>query len=191
MKTLINAIKILLFLTITCGIIYPLVITTVAQLLFPNMANGSLIIRNNKIVGSELIGQEFTDPAYFSGRPSAIANNPMPSGGSNLTPLGNSFKKQFKSRIDTIKKYHNIINTNAIPKDLLFSSASGVDPDISPEAAYFQVNRICQYRKLNNNQKQVLIDYITNNIEHSSFNILGEDRIKVLNLNLYLKGLNK
>lgn len=189
MKTIINSIKIFLLLTVITGLIYPAFITLFAQVVFPNKANGSLVVKNDKIIGSELIGQEFKSPEYFWGRPSAISNNPMPSGASNLSVTDCVFKSEFNKRIDTIKKYHTIRSINQIPMDFLFASGSGVDPEISPFAAYFQLDRICKYRNFNNNQKQQLYDYIAKNIIHRTFYLFGEDRINVLKLNLFLKEL--
>jgi potassium-transporting ATPase KdpC subunit len=186
MKNIIIALKIFIVLTLITGIIYPLVITGFAQIIFPIKANGSLLIKDNKIIGSELIGQRFTKPEFFWGRPSAIGNNPMPSGGSNLNPVGNTFKEQFLARVDTIRKYHGNIDINSIPKDLLFASASGVDAHISPEAAYFQFERIAKARNFNKEQKEQLMNLINISIEHQDFFILGEKRVNILKLNLRL-----
>ena len=183
MKNLIIAIKVFVFLTVITGIIYPLVITGVAQLLLTDKANGSLIINNGKVIGSELIGQKFVSPDYFWGRPSAIDYNPFPSGASNLNPVGNKLKEQIQIRIDTIRKYHGNIPIQSIPKDLLFASASGVDPHISPEAAYFQVERICKYRNYNAKQKKKLLKIIESSIESDDLFIGGQKRVNVLNLN--------
>jgi potassium-transporting ATPase KdpC subunit len=189
MKNFWIALKIFIAMTIITGIIYPLVITGYAQIFFPNKANGSMIKADNKILGSELIGQQFTKPEFFWGRPSAIANNPMPSGGSNLNPVGNMLKEQFMARVDTIRKYHGNIDIEDIPKDLLFASASGVDPHISPEAAFFQIDRISQARKYNYEQKTKLLGLVKNLIESPDFLIFGEPRVNVLILNLRLIGI--
>ncbi len=189
MKNIIIALKIFLLMTVITGLIYPLAITGYAQLFFPNKANGSMLFIHNKIVGSELIGQQFTKPEYFWGRPSAIGNNPMPSGGSNLNPVGDTLKDQILARADTIRKYHGNISINSIPKDLLFASGSGVDPHISPETAFFQVERITKYRHLSLEQKNKLNKLIQTLIEPPDFNIFGEYRINVLKLNLQLDGI--
>jgi potassium-transporting ATPase KdpC subunit len=187
MKNLKIAVKMFLIMTIITGLVYPLAITGFAQLFYPNKSNGSMIYEKNKILGSELIGQGFTKPEYFWGRPSAIANNPMPSGGSNLSPVGKVFKEQFQARFDTIRKYHGNFALNQIPKDLLFASASGVDPHISPDAALFQVDRIVKARHFNSEQKEQLIKIIQNSIENPDLFIFGETRINVLKLNILLK----
>lgn len=189
MKNLKIAIRVFILLTLITGVIYPLAITSFAQIFYPNKANGSMIIKENKIVGSEFIGQQFTSPGYFWGRPSAIGNNPMPSGGSNLSPVSKEFKVQFQARVDTIRKYHGYIEVNKIPKDLLFASASGVDPHISPKAAYFQVERIAKFRHLSDNQIIKLKKLIQSSIEKPDFYIFGEFRINVLELNLKLDGI--
>ena len=189
MKNLIIALKIFILMTIITGLLYPLAITGYAQIFFSNKANGSLITRDKKILGSELIGQQFNKPEYFWGRPSAIGNIPLPSGGSNLNPLGANFKEKFQARVDTIRKYHGNIEINKIPKDLIFASASGVDPHISPETAYFQVDRISKSRHLSDEQIKKLKILIQSSIVKPDLYIFGEYRINVLDLNLKLDGI--
>lgn len=189
MKNIMIALKMLIVMTLITGIIYPLAITGFAQLVYPSKANGSMIKKDNKILGSELIGQQFTKPEFFWGRPSAIANNPMPSGGSNLSPLGKAFKDQFQARVATIRKYYGKISIDKIPKDLLFASASGVDPHISPDAAYFQVDRIATARHFNSEQKLLLINLVKKSIVSPDLLFLGETRVNVLILNLKLSNL--
>lgn len=186
MKNAMIALKLLLFMTIVTGVVYPLLITGIAQSCFPAKANGSIIESNGKTIGSELIGQSFTSQEYFWGRPSAISNNPMPSGGSNLSPVSPEFKEQFDARMDTIRKYHGNISVSQIPKDLLFASASGVDPHISPEAAYFQVERIARARNFDDAKKQRLFDLINTSIEMPDLLIFGEKRVNVLLINTLL-----
>lgn len=186
MKSITTAIKLFVSLIIVTGLLYPLLITGFAQIILPNKANGSMIIINNKKVGSKLIGQQFSSPAFFWGRPSAINNNPMPSGASNLNPVGELLKEKIGPRLDSIRKYHGNLDINKIPKDLIFASASGVDPHISPEAAYFQINRVAAYRNFNDSQKIKLTKLIDSLIEKPDFLIFGEPRINVLALNLKL-----
>ncbi len=186
MKNTIIALKLLVIMTVITGIIYPLAISGFSQLAFSDKANGSMIKQNEKIIGSELIGQQFVKPEYFWGRPSAIGNNPMPSGGSNLSPVSPEFKIQFQARVDTIRKYHGNIAIKQIPKDLLFASASGVDPHISPSAANFQVDRITNARHYNSEQKQKVNNLIKSMIESPDLFIFGEPRINVLKLNIKL-----
>jgi potassium-transporting ATPase KdpC subunit len=183
------AFKLFLFFTILTGLIYPIAITGVSQLIFQNKANGSMIIKNDKLIGSELIGQQFIKPEFFWGRPSAISNNPMPSGGSNLSPVGKLFKEQFDIRVENIRKYHCSIPLERIPKDLLFASASGVDPHISPEAAYFQASRVANYRNFNKEQRKELNKLISQSIEKPDLFVLGQARINVLKLNVKLLDL--
>lgn len=186
MKNFIIAIKLFLIMTVITGIIYPLFITGFAHFVFPQKADGSMISNEQKIIGSELIGQHFSRPEYFWGRPSAIQNNPMPSAGSNLNPVGDSLKLQVQSRIDTIRKYQGNLKISEIPKDLLFASGSGVDPHISPEVVFFQFDRVINYRHFSEEQKNILRKIIINSIESPDINIFGEPRVNVLNLNLEL-----
>jgi potassium-transporting ATPase KdpC subunit len=184
MKTIIISLKIFLFFTILTGIIYPLLVTGIAQLVFPAKANGSLIVKDNKIIGSELIGQQFDSSIYFSSRPSAISYNPLPSGGSNygLTNL------KLKKNVDSLKRQFISLNQldiqTAVPSEMLFASASGLDPHISPQAALLQVNRIAGARKFNSTKKQKLMQCINDLTEHPQYLWLGEKRINVLLLNL-------
>jgi len=184
MKTLIISLKIFLFFTILTGIVYPLFITGIAQIVFPNQANGSLIVKGNKIIGSELIGQKFDSVVYFSSRPSAISYNPLPSGGSNygLTNV------KLKNSVDSLRKqfigYNKLENNTEIPSEMLFASASGLDPHISKKAALLQVDRIVKARYYNNAQKEKLLQCIKAHTEEPQFLCLGEERINVLLLNL-------
>jgi len=191
MKTLFISLKIFLFFTVLTGIIYPLFVTGIAQLAFPAKANGSLIIKDNKMIGSELIGQRFDSIIYFSSRSSAISYNPLPSGGSNLG-LTNV---KLKHAVDSLKKQfivYNQLDKNAvIPSEMIFASASGLDPHISPQAALLQVERISKARNLDNNKKQRLLECIKELSEKPTFMVLGEERINVLNLNIKLDEINE
>lgn len=186
MNYFITSLKMLAIMTIICGILYPIGIFVTADALFPGKSNGSLIERNHRIVGSSLIGQQFSKPEFFWGRPSAIANNPMPSGGSNLNPLGEQLKGTIQARMDSITKFHGYVNIHFIPKDLLFSSGSGVDPHISPSAAYFQVDRIARFRKFDAIQKNKLKQLIKSSIEKPDLGIFGEYRVNIVLLNIKL-----
>lgn len=184
MKTILIALKAFILLTIVTGIIYPLLVTGTARILFPEKAGGSLIIRDSVVVGSRLAGQEFDSPGYFSSRPSAISYNPLPSGGSNLgltntilVNQSNERRREFISR--------NLTDTLAeIPSEMLFASASGLDPHIFKESALLQVDRVSRERGYDDSQKQRLIQCIENLTEAPQFLILGEERINVLMLNL-------
>jgi K+-transporting ATPase ATPase C chain len=192
MKTqLIISIKIFAVLTVLCGVIYPLFITGIAQLVFPAKANGSLIVQGNKVIGSELIGQKFDSIIYFSSRPSATDYSPMPSGGSNLGPTSSKLKQLVSERTSQFTKFNQLTGSEAIPSEMLYASASGLDPHISPKAAMLQVERIVKARNLNDEQKQKLVKVIADQTELPQYLILGEPRINVLELNLTLDKLNK
>jgi K+-transporting ATPase ATPase C chain len=185
------ALKLLLVMTVLTGVIYPFFMTGVAQLVFPAKANGSLIIKDNKIAGSELIGQKFDSSIYFWSRPSAIEYNPVPSGASNLGPTSDKLKRQVTERRKLFAISNLIADSSSIPKEMIFASASGLDPHISPEAALFQAERIVKARHLDYNQKQRLLQCIQDLTELPQFSILGENRINVLLLNLELDRLFK
>lgn len=176
-------------LTILTGVLYPLLITGVAQLLFPWQANGSIITAaDGRGNGSALIGQPFSDPKYFWGRLSVTAEKPYnaaASGGSNYSVLNEALKKQVQARIDALHAA-DPGNTFPIPVDLVTSSASGLDPQISPAAAYYQVSRIARARGLREEQVQALVQ---EHIDAPFLGVLGEPRVNVLLLNLALDSL--
>jgi potassium-transporting ATPase KdpC subunit len=186
MKTLIISLKIYLFFTILAGIVYPLFITGIAQVAFPAKANGSLVKRNNRVIGSELIGQQFDNAIYFSSRPSAISYNPMPSGGSNYSLTNAKLKKLVQERKSFFISFNQLDSHAEIPQEMLFASASGLDPHISPKAAYLQVDRIARSRRFSNEKKQRLIKCISELTEPPQYLCLGEERVNVLLLNLCL-----
>ncbi len=192
------AIVVLVALTLITGLGYPLAMTGIAQIVFPNQAQGSLIERDGKVVGSALIGQEFASAKYFHGRPSATTApdpkdltktvaapyNAANSGGSNLGPSNKALIDRVQSDLDKLKKD----NPSApVPIDLVTTSASGLDPDISPQAAYFQVPRVAKARNLAENQlRQLVSDHIADRF----LGLLGEPRVNVLLLNLALDRLS-
>jgi len=187
MKTqTIIALKFLLVMTILTGIIYPLFMTGVAQLTFPSKANGSLIKKDGKIIGSELIGQKFDTTIYFWSRPSAIGYNPIPSGASNFGPTSDTLKKQVTARRTSFANANSMTEISAIPKEMIFASGSGLDPHISPEAAYLQLDRVAKARKFNESQKHNVKLLIKNKTEGLQYSIFGEERVNVLALNLEL-----
>jgi potassium-transporting ATPase KdpC subunit len=187
MKTqTIIALKFLLVMTLLTGIIYPLLLTGVAQLSYPSKANGSLIMKDGKIIGSELIGQKFDSSIYFWSRPSAIGYNPVPSGASNYGPTSDTLKKQVNLRRSLFAKMNSIGDSMNVPKEMIFASGSGLDPHISPEAALMQVDRISQSRHFDNTQKEKLLKAIKDLTESPQYLILGEERINILILNLEL-----
>jgi K+-transporting ATPase ATPase C chain len=188
------AIVVLVALTLITGLIYPLVMTGIAGLIFPRQAQGSLIERDGKVVGSELIGQVFTSDKYFHGRPSATtapdpkdATKTIPapynaanSGGSNLGPSNKALIDRVQGDIDALKKENP---STPIPADLVTTSASGLDPHISPEAALFQVPRIAKARNLPEDRIRQLVE---DNTEGRFLGFVGEPRVNVLLLNLAL-----
>ena len=189
MKTIIISLKIFLFFTILTGVVYPLFITGIAQLVFPSQANGSLIKKDNKIIGSELIGQQFDSAIYFTSRPSAISYNPLPSGGSNYGLTNSKLKNLVADRKKQFIAFNQLDSRTTIPSEMLFASASGLDPHISREGALLQVERIAKARKLNTVQKQKLMKCISEKTEAPQYLFLGEERINVLALNLELNNL--
>jgi potassium-transporting ATPase KdpC subunit len=185
------ALKFLLIMSILTGIIYPLLMTGLAQLCFSYKANGSMIIRDGKTIGSELIGQKFDSTYYFWSRPSAIGYNPIPSGASNFGPTSDTLRKLVNARRDLFAKINSVSDPLSVPKEMISASGSGLDPHISPEAALLQVDRIVKARHFDNIKKDLLIQHIRNMIEKPQFLFLGENRINVLNLNLDLNSLDE
>lgn len=172
----------LLIFTVITGVIYPLVVTGIAQVVFPQQANGSLIVKDGKAVGSELIGQQFDDPSYFWGRPSAANYNAAASSGSNYGPLNPALMDMVQTRIDALKAA-DPDNTLPIPVDLVTASASGLDPHISVASALYQVHRVATARGLNEADVIALVNQYT---EGHQFGFLGEPRVNVLLLNIAL-----
>ncbi len=184
----------LLILTVITGVMYPLAVTGIAQVIFPHQANGSLIVIHGKAYGSELIGQQFSDPKYFWGRLSATGDFPYNafnaqtstgSSGSNYGPLNPALTKAVQARIDALKAA-DPGNTAPIPVDLVTASGSGLDPNISVAAALYQVHRVAVARGLSQAQVRALVEKYT---EGRQFGFLGEPRVDVLLLNLALDGL--
>jgi K+-transporting ATPase ATPase C chain len=191
------AIVVLVALTLVTGLAYPVVMTWIAGLVFPYQARGSMIERDGHVVGSALIGQVFTSDQYFRGRPSATtapdpkdATKTVPapynaanSGGSNLGPSNKALVDRVQGDIDALKKENP---TAVVPADLVTTSASGLDPDISPEAALFQVPRVAKARNMAEDRVRQLVN---DHIEGRTLGLLGEPRVNVLSLNLALDRL--
>jgi K+-transporting ATPase ATPase C chain len=175
----------LLAFTIITGVIYPLAVTGIAQVVFPHQANGSLIVVDGKAYGSELIGQQFDDPKYFWGRVSAAGYNAAASSGSNYGPMNPSLEEAVQARIDALKAA-DPNNMLPIPVDLVTASGSGLDPHISVAAALYQVNRVASARGLSEAEVESLVEKYT---EGRQFGFLGEPRVNVLKLNLALDGV--
>src|SRR5580693_4654553 len=175
------ALRINIFLTILLGVAYPLAVTGVSQVIFPHQANGSLITSGDKVIGSELIGQNFSKPEYFQPRPSAAGNDgydPTASGGSNYGPTSQKLIDRVKASIDKFRK-ENPDYTGPLPADLVTASASGLDPHISPDSAAAQTARVAKARGVPTDQVSQLIAQIT---EGPDMGFLGEPRVNVLQL---------
>jgi potassium-transporting ATPase KdpC subunit len=182
------ALMALLIFTVLTGLLYPLVVTGIAQLVFPHQANGSLIVKNGQTVGSSLIGQQFTDPKYFWGRLSATGPYPYnasSSSGSNLGPTNPALMDEARARIAALKAA-DPSNTQPIPVDLVTSSGSGLDPDISVAAALYQLPRVARLRGLSQSAVLALVNQST---QGRTLGFLGEPTVNVLQLNLALDAL--
>jgi len=188
------AVIVLVMLSLVTGVVYPLVVTGLAKVLFPAQANGSLIdkdgksVKDGKAVGSSLIGQPFDDPKYFWGRLSAtapFAYNAGASSGSNFGPINPALHAAAKSRIDALREA-DPDNKAPIPVDLVTASGSGLDPHISPASAFYQVSRVAKARKLDDARVRRLVE---SQIEGRQLGVLGEPRVNVLRLNLALDGM--
>lgn len=184
-KLLRQSFSLLLLMTVITGVLYPLAATGLAQLIFPRQANGSLIVKDGKPLGSVLIGQSFTDPRYFWGRPSATspnAYNASASSGSNLGPTNPAQTDAVKQRIAALRAA-DPGNNAPVPVDLVTASGSGLDPEISPAAAQYQLARVARTRGLGASQVQALVNEYTRGRQ---LGMLGEPRVNVLQLNLAL-----
>lgn len=178
--TLRPALVLLLGLTLLTGLIYPLAVTSAAQILMPGRANGGLIEERGRVIGSALVGQQFATPGYFHPRPSAAGADGYDAGasaGSNLAPGSKDLRDAIATRIADLRAQGL---TGPVPPDLVTTSASGLDPDISPEAAFFQIPRVAAARKLDS---QALRRLVENQIEEPLLGFLGERRVNVLALN--------
>ncbi|MBK8201285.1 MAG: potassium-transporting ATPase subunit KdpC [Bdellovibrionales bacterium] len=181
MKQIIPAIRMLIFMTVLTGVGYPLLVTFVGQVLFNQQANGSMALRGDVRVGSWLVAQNFEGSKYFWPRPSGASFNPLPSSGSNQGQISASLKTTVDERKARLKVAHPEMGEP--PQDLLFASGSGLDPDISPEAARYQLSRVAKARGMNQAQVKKLVDKLA---KDRQFGFFGEPRVNVLALNLAL-----
>ncbi len=192
MKThLITAVKFLILMTLLTGLVYPVFITGIAQILFPYKANGSMIMRDRKIIGSELLGQKFDSVGYFHSRPSAIEYNPVPSGASNLGPVSSKLKKQVSDRRKAWVLLNQTADSAAIPEEMLSASGSGLDPHISERAALLQTKRVASSRHFSSSQEKQLTGIIKRLTEKPQFGLLGEKRVNILMLNMMLDEIHQ
>jgi len=181
-----SAVAVFVVLSLLTGLIYPLAITGVVQTLMPEKAEGSLLRVDGRIVGSELIGQMFTSPAYFHGRPSYVDYRANGSGGSNLGPSSSRLVELVRQNINQVRRENYLPPNSSIPADLVLFSGSGLDPDISVEAARLQVRRVAEARILKVSEVDKLVD---ENTQSSFFGILGQNRVNVCKLNIELDNL--
>jgi potassium-transporting ATPase KdpC subunit len=186
MRSFLNALSLTLLLTIVTGLIYPLAVFGVAQVIFPSQAGGSLVVHGDKVVGSSLIGQNFSSPRYFQGRPSAAGDkgyDASGSSGSNLGPTNKALIDGVKLRLKNVVEANPGLSPHDVPIDMVTTSASGLDPEISPAAANIQIARVAHARGLSEDQVRGLVQQ---NTRGRFAGILGEPGVNVLELNLAL-----
>ena len=183
------AVRLLIIMTVLTGIIYPVAVTLTAQALFPAQAHGSLIVRDGVLIGSKLIGQSFSSPGYFQGRPSAAGQDGYDaanSSGSNLGPTNKKLMDGANENIQKFREINKIDGNTTIPAEMVLTSASGLDPDISAQGAYLQIERIASSRNLPPEKIRSLVDSL---VIDKQLGLLGETRINVLQLNIALDAL--
>ena len=189
LKTMGRALMLLLVMTMLTGIVYPLVVTGISKVIFPKQAEGSLAYKDGQPLGSVLIGQNFSDARYFYSRPSAAGKDGYDaanSGGSNFGPTNKIFLDVTAKQAAKVRTDNGLSSTTPVPGDLITASASGLDPDITPEAAQIQVTRVAKARSQSEQKVQDLVDQYT---EGRQFGFLGEPRVNVLKLNMALDSL--
>lgn len=188
--SIINSLKMLVLMTILTGIIYPLIIAAVGQIFFNDKANGSLYYKEEKVRGSFLLGQKFIDSTYFHPRPSVIDYNPMPSGASNLSLTSKVLLQQYEERKKNFSFTNSLKSTEQIPSEMLFASASGVDPHISKQSAYLQIPRVAAARNFSKENILELYKLIDSLAEYPQLGFLGDEVVNVLKLNIKLDDMN-
>lgn len=192
MKRGIQTLRFFLLMLLILGVVYPLIVWSLSHLFWPRRSEGSLIFNaDHQVIGSHLLGQKFEGPGFFWGRPSEGHYSASPSGGSNWGPTSQHLKDQIEARMKSLKEAHPKSETTRIPPDLLFGSASGLDPHISPDAARYQLMRVSKARHLTEKQSYDLGKKIDELVEEPDFMILGDDRVNVLELNLALEAISK
>lgn len=185
-KELKPAVLLFIALSVITGLAYPLFVTGIVQVTLPDKARGSLLYVNGTFVGSELIGQNFTSPGYFHGRPSAVGYAGNNSGASNYGPTNAKLMVQVRQRVEQVRRENGLLPNASVPADLVLASGSGLDPHISLEGAMIQVHRVARVRGLSESEVKLLVDQHT---EHPQFGFLGQMRINVLKLNIALDEL--
>ena len=183
MKLLIQSIMLTVVFTVITGILYPLAITGISQVAFHDQANGSLLMRDGKVVGSALLAQQFTGDKYFWPRPSAGSYATVPSGASNLGPTSQALQSNVTANATAFRTGNKLAADAPVPADMVFTSASGLDPHISPEAARLQIARVAAARSMAVDQVKTLVEKF---VEPPQWGIFGEARVNVLRLNLAL-----
>jgi potassium-transporting ATPase KdpC subunit len=188
LKQLLIALRVTIVSIVLLGLVYPLAMTAAAQVLFPRQANGSLVTLNGKVIGSAIVGQLWTKPEYFQGRPSAAGKgyDPTSTGGTNLGPTSKKLMDATRATIARLEK-ENPDATGPPPIDLVTTSASGIDPDISPEAAYWEAPRVAKARNVSLSQVRAIVG---RHVQGRTFGFLGEPRVNVLELNLALDSIS-
>ncbi len=184
------SVKMLLLMTVFTGLIYPLAITGIARVIFPAQANGSLIKIDGRLIGSRLIGQEFKSNKYFWPRPSATGYDHLPSGGSNYGPTSDTLKQLVEARRAKFIRANHLPKNTRVPSVMLNSSASGLDPDITPRSAELQVGRVARARGFDNKQEMELRKLVASHVQGPQLGFLGEPRVNVLLLNLALDSIS-
>ena len=188
-RSLIVSLRMLFVMTLLTGVLYPAVMTLIAQYIFPHQANGSLIIENGNVVGSELLSQDFSSEKYFHARPSAIGWNPAPSGGTNWGPTDKRMADSAAARTKRFRDENGLSADVPVPPEMIFASASGVDPHIGPDAAMLQVNRVARARGLDSIATEKLRTLVVSRIEGPQFGLFGMQRVNVLLLNRALDAI--
>lgn len=183
MKLLMQSIMLTIVLTVLTGVLYPLVVTAIAQVAFKDQANGSLIEKNGQVVGSEFLAQQFTGDKYFWPRPSAGGYATVPSGASNKGPTSVDLQKAVDARASAFRTAHKLAENAPVPADMVFASGSGLDPHISPEAARLQVVRVATARNVSEDSLKAIVERF---VEPPQWGFLGQARVNVLRLNLAL-----